>query len=304
MRDVITAMRIFESHIFMVKWSKIVNNREIESNPLIGHQIELERLYNKNQLLKRIRREFTDQKDVDLYAYMSARGIDPEFGYDLLVQLVLHKRTTLPTMVGILRHHAPPGSNLQPIADMILRCCEHDLCDWSPVTSQLIVKIDITRDVQDELDRYQFPLPMVVEPRILRDNLSSAYVSMSDGSVILRNNHHDDDVCLDHLNRVNRIKFTLDNDTANMIRNRWRNLDKPKVGETRQDFERRKRAFEKYDRTAKQVMAQVTRLGNEFHLTHKYDKRGRVYCQGYHVNYQGAPWNKAVVQLADKEVVP
>ena len=274
---------------------------EIESNPMIAHQIELERLYNKNQLLRRIRREFTDQKEVNLYAYMDARGIDPEFGYELLVQLVLHKRTTLPTMVGILRHH---HDNLQKTADMILRCCEVDLCDWNPVTEQLVIRFDITRDVQDELDRYQFPLPMVVEPRTLHRNLDSAYVSMSDGSVILRNNHHEDDVCLDHLNRVNRIKFTLDNDTANMIRNRWRNLDKPKAGETRQDFERRKRAFEKYDRTARQVMAQVTRLGNEFYLTHKYDKRGRTYCQGYHVNYQGAPWNKAVVQLADKEVVP
>lgn len=280
---------------------------EIESNPMIAHQIELERLYNKNQLLGRIRREFTDQKEVDLYAYMRARGIDPDFGYDLLVQLVLHKRTTLPTMVGILRHHvkgADEGADLQPVADMILKCCEADLCDWNPVTSQLVIRMDITRDVQDELDRYQFPLPMVVEPRELRSNRDSAYVTSSDGSVILRNNHHDEDVCLDHLNRVNKIRFTLDNDTANMIRNRWRNLDKPKVGETRQDFERRKRAFDKYDRTARRVMTQVTQLGNLFHLTHKYDKRGRVYCQGYHVNYQGAPWNKAVVQLADKEVVP
>lgn len=277
---------------------------------MIAHQIELERLYNKNQLLKRVRREFTDQKEVDLYAFMKARDIEPDFGYDLLVQLVLHKRTTLPTMVGILRHYADKksfaanGNGLQSVADMILRCCEHDLCDWSPTTQQLVIRMDITRDVQDELDRYQFPLPMVVEPRELRSNRDSAYVSSPDGSVILRHNHHDDDVCLDHLNRVNKIKFALDNDTANMIRNRWRNLDKAKPGETKQDFERRKRAFEKYDRSARQVMAQVTRLGNEFHLTHKYDKRGRVYCQGYHINYQGAPWNKAVVILADKEIVP
>jgi hypothetical protein len=43
--------------------------------------------------------------------------------------------------------------------------------------------------------------------------------------------------------------------------------------------------------------------GNEFCLTHKYDKRGRIYCQGYPVNYQGALWNKAVIQLAAKEIV-
>lgn len=288
-----------------------LNNRlrsEIESNPKIAHQIELETLYNKNQLLKRVRHEFTSNKEVDLYAYMQSRGVDPDFGYDLLVQLVLHKRTTLPTMVGILRHHAPSPliPDLQAVADMILRCCEIDLCDWSPVTSQLVIRFDITPDVQQELDKYQFPLPMVVKPRELRHNTDSAYIISGDGggSVILRNNHHEDDVCLDHLNRVNKIKFSLDNETAKMIANRWRNLDKPKPGETRQDFERRKRAFEKYDRTARQVMNQVTQLGNEFYLTHKYDKRGRVYCQGYHISYQSAPWNKSVIQLTDKEVVP
>ncbi len=42
---------------------------------------------------------------------------------------------------------------------------------------------------------------------------------------------------------------------------------------------------------------------NVFHMTHKYDKRGRTYSQGYHVNYQGNPWNKACIEFADKEVV-
>ena len=42
--------------------------------------------------------------------------------------------------------------------------------------------------------------------------------------------------------------------------------------------------------------------GNNFSLNHKYDKRGRTYCQGYHVNYQGTPWNKAVVEFSHKEI--
>jgi len=38
-------------------------------------------------------------------------------------------------------------------------------------------------------------------------------------------------------------------------------------------------------------------------LTHKYDKRGRCYSQGYHVNPQGNDWNKAVIEFAEKEPV-
>jgi DNA-directed RNA polymerase len=43
--------------------------------------------------------------------------------------------------------------------------------------------------------------------------------------------------------------------------------------------------------------------GNRFYMTHKYDKRGRTYSQGYHINPQGNDWNKAVIEFADKEVI-
>lgn len=272
----------------------------IDDSKLI-HQIELEKLYNKNQTIPRIKEVFTDCKEFDFRVHMKAHEIDPDFGFDLLVQMVLHKRTTLPVMVGILRHHYDDG---QKTADMILRCVEADLCDWLTDVEQLVVCFGISDDVQADLDRFQYPLPMVVPPKEIKDNRDNGYYVVPRGSVILRDNHHNDDVCLDHLNRVNRIKFCVNLDTALMIKNRWRNLDKMKSGETKEKFERRKRAFEKYDRTAKEVIELIIEHGNEFYLTHKYDKRGRVYCQGYHINYQGNDWNKAIVELADKEIVP
>lgn len=39
----------------------------------------------------------------------------------------------------------------------------------------------------------------------------------------------------------------------------------------------------------------------EFYLTHGYDGRGRLYCQGHHINYQGDDYHKAVIVLANKE---
>lgn len=269
-------------------------------------EVRLETLHNHNQTLPRIRREFETHEQLMLY--VQAQEIDEDFALSLLVQMVLHKRTTLPILVGILRRcfETPQGNPQasQMAADMLVRCAEADLVDWNAMTEQFVVKIDVTPDVRDELDMYQFPLPMIVEPRKLTSNTDSPYLGVRDGSVILRNNHHGDDVCLDHLNRQNRVRFSLNNQVADLIQNRWRNLDKPKVGESKQDFEKRKRAFEKYDRTARRVMAEVTSHGNEFHLTHKYDKRGRTYCQGYHITTQGTAWSKAVVELADKEVIP
>ena len=272
--------------------------KQIEAEPLNMEQvqIDMEKLFHKNQLHPRIKAEFT-AADLPFREVMTKHGLDTQFGFDLLVQMVLHKRAGLPILVGILRKHFK-GDN-QACADALLLACQIDLVDWNPTTEQFIVKYDITQDVQDDLD--QFPLPMIVEPRELKTNNDTGYFT-SRNSVILKNNHHDKDVCLDHLNHMNRVKLTLNNEVASFIENSWRNLDKPKPGEDRKDFDKRKKAFEKYDRTARDVMAHLEIAGGEFYLTHKYDKRGRVYCQGYHVNYQGNTWNKAVIEFANKEV--
>lgn len=265
------------------------------NSPLHDHQEHLELMFNKNQLIPRIRREFADSEDFDFAGYIAECGIDPLFGMDVLVQMALHKRASLQTLVGVLRHHFEDS---QKTADELLKAAEADLVDWDGVTGLFIVKFTISDDVQAELDMFQFPLPMIIEPLPVRTNKETGYLTGS-GSIILRNNHHMDDVCLDHINRMNRIRFTINNDTAQMVKNKWRNLDKAKPGESKDEFKRRQRAFEKYDRNAREVMALMP---DYFHLTHKYDKRGRIYCQGYHITYQGAPWNKAVIEFADQEI--
>ncbi len=280
----------------------LLDDPTIPRAALLEHQLKLEKLYNKNQTITRIRAEFINHNDGEIITYTENLGIDSDFALDLLTQMVLHKRTTLPTLVGILRNHFQGPDASQRTVEEIAKCAQADLVDWSSTAKQFIVRINISADVQEDIDRFQYPLPMVIRPRVVHDNRDTGYL-LSRNSIILRKNHHEEDVCLDHINRVNRIKFSIDFDTAEMIANRWRNLDKPKENETKFDFDKRVRAFEKYDRTARQVMELLVLHGNEFYLTHKYDKRGRVYCQGYHVNYQGAPWNKAVIELADKEMV-
>jgi len=262
-------------------------------------QMELEQLYSKNQLLPRIKAEFASCEEVNFTEIFQTNGIPMDFGYALLVQMALHKRADLPTLVGVLRSHCQTA---QEVVDLVIKMCELDLCHWNPVQRVFITAITLGDDVQADLDRYQFPLPMVIEPMEVKTNRDTGYM-LSRGSIILKKNHHNDDVCLGHINRQNRVKLTINRDTAQMVKNTWRNLDKPKDGESKDDFEKRVRAFNKYDRTCHDVIETLTEHGNEFYLTHKYDKRGRIYCQGYHCSYQGAPWNKAVIELADKELI-
>lgn len=266
---------------------------------LMMHQIELEKLFSKNQLIPRIRAEFQNCEAMNFSDYLLEKEIPIPFGMDLLTQMALHKRATLPTLVGLLYHHF---NDAQVTTDMIAKATMADLVDWSPSLALFIVKFTISADVQEELDRFQYPLPMVVEPKPLRTNRDTGYF-LGSGSVILRNNHHEDDVCLDHLNRMNTIKLTINQDVVRMVKNSWKSLDKSKEGETKDEFDRRRKAFAKYDRTSKDVITLLMKENDHFHLTHKYDKRGRTYACGYHINTQGNPWSKAIVEFAHKELI-
>ena len=269
------------------------------TNSIVEHQVMLEMLYNKNQTTKRIRQEFTECKEFDFKTYIEECGLPIPFGLDLLVQMALHKRAGVETLIGCLQHHA---ENPQQIADWLLVAAEKDLVDYDPQLKVFIVKFTISIDVQEELDRYQYPLPMVMVPKRVLSNKDTGYLT-SVGSIILKNNHHNDDVCLDHINRMNEIPLSINTNVATMVKNKWKNLDCKKSDETFDEYKQRVRAFEKYNKCAKDVIDILKTEGNKFYLTHKYDKRGRIYCQGYHCTYQGASWNKAVIEFADKEII-
>jgi hypothetical protein len=272
----------------------------IDKDPFVELQHSIEQLTNKNQLMPRLREYFGAANQPLIHNIINAIGLPTDFAVEALVQIALHKRMQPQSLIGILLKHNPDDA--QWVADTLHVIIAINLIKFDPFKQQLIVVHDIPHELQRELDCFQYPLPMVCAPNKLKTNRDTGYI-ISRGSAILRDNHHDEDICLDHLNRMNSVALRVNTHTAHMIANRWRNLDKPKPDEDNRDFLKRKKAFEKFDSTVRYVMKLLYEAGNRFHLTHKFDKRGRSYCQGYHVNYQGAPWNKAVIELADPELV-
>lgn len=257
-------------------------------NNMIETQKNLEELYSKNQLMDVLRDQFSPLSD------------NP-FQIDVICQIYLHKQADVPTMVGLF---SPKWGNPQDVAQLLIEAVEADLLDFDMETEKFMLKYGITEDVEKMLARYQFPLPMVVRPnKITRNNMGSGYFDKKGRIVLNASSVFDiEDVCLDHINRANSVALTLNMDVVasaegNMI------IPKRKVGEGFEDFRKRRKQAEIFYDNSLEVMQGLMALGNTFYLTHKYDRRGRCYCVGYHVNSQGTDYNKAVLELANAEVI-
>jgi len=154
---------------------------------MISSQETLELLFAKNQLLPRIREEFLD---AGAPALLADKKIPEDFGMDLLVQLVLHRRVHIRILTAILaKHFESHGTicNKQTAADLIVEAAEKGLCDIlfypvvNPFTQEATEECDvimvygISDDVQQELDQFQFPLPMIEEPVEVTRNNQTGY---------------------------------------------------------------------------------------------------------------------------------
>ena len=278
-------------------------------------EIELEKLFDKNQTKKRLRQWFnTDAFAQYVKTKQLSEWISLDFCVDLCVAMATHKRALPATLIGILYKHFDLSQGkhvaMQACAHALEECVDADLVDYNMGSEMFIIRLDIDSKTRQDLDRFQYPLPMVVQPQKLNKNFDNGHVSKetSRSLVILKAGqqalfYEEAHVCLDHLNRMNSIPLTLNMQTAELIDNEWADIGRRRPGESFQQYELRQKAFERYDTTSKDVMYALIGIRDKFWLTHKYDRRGRTYCQGYHVNYQGTSWNKAVIQFANEELV-
>lgn len=255
---------------------------------MVTTQLNLEELYNRNQLMDVLRDQFSPLTD------------DP-FKLDCVVQIYLHKQADVPTMVGLF---SPKWGNPQDVAEMLKEVVEDDLIDFDMDNMRFVMKYEISRDVEELLELYQFPLPMVVRPnKVTNNTMGSGYFDKK-GRIVLNGSDvfDNEDVCLDHINRANSVGLTLNLDVIASAEGMMI-LPKRNHGEAFDDFQKRQKQTKVFYESSMEVMKGLLTLGNEFWLTHKYDRRGRTYAVGYHVNSQGTDYNKAVLELSRKEVI-
>jgi hypothetical protein len=158
----------------------------------------------------------------------------------------------------------------------------------------------ITKYIADTL----YLPPMVCAPQKLTHNKSTGYLTLEPESLILKGyNHHDGNICIDSLNKFNQIALSLDIQMLTTFDDEYKTSGKTRSGKEIVDSPQRQDQFIKLMENSYHVYKLLIQTGNNFHLTHKVDKRGRTYSQGYHCSTQGNSFRKAIINLAEQEIV-
>lgn len=184
------------------------------------------------------------------------------------------------------------------VAEMMAVLCETDAFDINKVNKQsslmVISRIHLPENLKEFINNSEYLPPMVCKPLELTHNYSSGYLTHNDSLILGSGNQHDGDICLDVLNKMNGVALRIDTDFVSSFE------EEPtfefETPEQHQNWIRFKRqSYEFYTLMVEQ--------GNRFYLTHKVDKRGRIYASGYHITTQGTAFKKAMLELANEEIV-
>ena len=263
---------------------------------LYEKQIENEHLYNRNQEMFKIKQYFMEE-DKDFREIIEETGTDEKLAVELVSFMYDCQHANIDMLVG---HMLRFFSDVQSCCDWISDAVDNDFVDYNGKSFNSCWIIPTA--LEKEFELYQYPLPMLVKPHKRKKNSDSAYYTIEKDSVFCGNSYTTEDCCIEILYKQDCVGLKLNITIANLSKNQWRSLvGGKKPDESIEHWKEKLTQFENYDRAARQLVAQFA--DKEFFLTNKYDKRGRIYDQGYFIHSQGTDWNKGCIEFSHKELV-
>jgi len=190
------------------------------------------------------------------------------------------------------------------VIEILTVLCEFDLYhiyfkeDVNNSLGTLAIKsnIPISAEMEEYLDQVQYPLPMICEPNDWNTNRDGGYLHGSIHCVLGKGNFHEEIQALDRLNELQSIPWEI-NPYILQYEEKPNKPEKLKLPE-------QVTQFKKHSKNSGKCYAEMIARGNKFYFTWKFDKRGRAYSCGYDINLQSSQYKKAVINLANKEIIP
>nr|DAP91115.1 MAG TPA: DNA directed RNA polymerase [Caudoviricetes sp.] len=165
---------------------------------------------------------------------------------------------------------------------------------FSGNTFEIQPLISIPNEIKQALNLSLFLPPMVSRPNAWTTKSNGGY-DLTHNYAILgdRYNKHDNPINLHVLNLLQDVSYRLDS----TITKEDDVLDIDSI-----DPKSREQAQANFNQALQENRYVYTEMGNKpFHFVFQYDKRGRIYSKGYHINIQGNSYRKAMLKFANAE---
>lgn len=286
---------------------------EITDNPdnhaKVHHGVELLEQWLETEFYDSKNKRLAQLKGLDLYELVMSIFTGVTYCYEPTLFASLTSQ-----MAGRLKFDDKRDAIIT-VAEMVALLADTDAYDIGQVakgTSYLIVnRLPLSEKLISYIEGCRYMPPMVCEPAEVTHNYQNGYLTFS-SSLVLGNtaNHHDGDLCLDVINTQNKVALKLDleflctvEEEANKPLDQVKNMEKKNSAQIAMEIQQKKDNWDRFKRESYQFYTMLAKQGNRFWLTHKVDTRGRLYAQGYHISTQGSGFKKAMLELANEEVV-
>lgn len=282
--------RFSRKHIDGYIAKELSQNQDIQD--AIGYGVELVETWLQGQYYASKQARLEQLKDLDL-----REVVEKIFQGIAYIQREELFTSVSAQLAGQLQFSDRPEA-IATMAELLAVLCETNAFDIFKRSEQasLVIqsRLPLSEEIRAYIDNATFLPPMVCVPNFVDHNRKSGYLTHNDSLVLGKGNHHEGDLCLDVINLQNQVAMKID--VGFMCAHEMQpsfELDSAEKAEQ----------WHRFKKQTHELAILLINQGNRFYQTHKVDKRGRLYSVGYHISTQGSSFRKAMLELADEEIV-
>lgn len=188
---------------------------------------------------------------------------------------------------------------VKTVSDIMGLMCHANLFDViQPAMAEegvLIIQSDLTLDdaMFQRIANTKYLPPMLVKPAEISTNIGFQYLSFPTSLIKKKHNQHFEYIAYDVINILQSYQLSLDKEVV---------FNEVEVSKKPLDTQEKKDNFLRMSLASKATYLETLEYGNKFFIPWSYDKRGRSYMDGYHINYQSTEYKKALIKLKPLKV--
>lgn len=251
----------------------------------------------------------SDEEHNEIYEWLEKDNLG-ETVYRLIARVVLDGQATAQALVGMMYNKLRSYKHKQHIIDIMLNAVSSSkFIEVNRVGMYLMFtcKNKLPKEITDKRKQLSYVLPSIDIPLKITNNSMIGYKTINQSIIcggVLK--HHDKPLNLNHINRVNRTPYRVDNRIQFLVTPKFDSEPKMKDdGNMESELDVSKR-FETWSQLMDELPAKAKLMaqnGNRFYIHHRFDNGGRCYAKAHHFNYQSIAYIKAMIQSYNKEIV-